>query len=114
MVKRTLVALSVAALALSAVPSAQESATLILRSGERVSGQLVDMGGSGFTVKAGGQDRQIATNEVAAIDFTGGDIGQADWNRVTSGQHVALLRSGQAVTGQLYDIGGTSPLRITF
>jgi hypothetical protein len=114
MLKRTFVALSIAALAWSALASAQESATLILRSGERVSGQLVDMGGAGFTLKVSGQDRQIATNDVAAIDFTGGDIGQGDWNRVSSGQHVALLRSGQAVTGQLYDIGGTTPLRITF
>ena len=50
MLKRMVFALSVAALTFTAVAQAQENATLVLRSGERVSGQLVDLGGVGFTM----------------------------------------------------------------
>lgn len=112
MFKRTILALSVTALAITGVAQAQENATLTLRSGERVSGQLVDMGGSGFEVKVNGQSRQIPTNDVAVIDFSGGTMSDADWANVGDGQHV-MLKNGTTVNGQLFDIGGTTPLRIT-
>jgi hypothetical protein len=113
MFKRTVVGLCVAALSFT-VAAAQESATFTLRSGERLTGQLVDMGGSGFTIRVNGQDRTIPTGDLALIDFAGSSMSQADWERVNSGQHVIWLRNGQSFTGQLYDIGGTTPLRITF
>lgn len=113
MLKRTMGALAVAAIAYVGVAQAQENATITLRSGERVSGQLIDMGGSGFTVKVNNQDRQIPTSDVAVIDFTGGTMSADDWARVSSGQNIVWLRNGQTITGQLYDIGGTNPLRIT-
>jgi hypothetical protein len=111
MFKRTLLA-TLATLALAVGVQAQQSATIVLRSGEKVAGQLVDMGGAGFAVRVNGQDRNIGTSEVAVIDFTGnGDLSDADWSKV-SDQGV-LLRNGDAVKGQLVDIGGTSPLRIS-
>lgn len=110
--KRTILA-AAAVCALVVTTQAQENATLVLRSGDKVTGQLVDMGGVGFTVRVNGQERQIPTNDVAVIDFTGGgDMSDADWAKITSGQGV-LLRSGQTIEGQLYDIAGTSPLKIT-
>src|SRR4051812_43273230 len=114
MCKRTILALSVAALAVTGVAQAQENATLTMRSGERVSGQLVDMGGSGFAVRVNGQDRQIPTSDVAVIDFGGGVASDADLAKVTDGQQLLVLKDGSTTTGQLYDIGGTSPLKITF
>ena len=109
MFKRTILA-AAAVFALAVSMQAQENATLVLRSGEKVAGQLVDMGGVGFTVRVNGQERQIATNDVSVIDFTGnGDVSEADRNR---GQTL-WLRNGQTVDGQLYDIAGTSPLKIT-
>jgi hypothetical protein len=112
MLRRSILA-AVAVVALVAGTQAQENATLVMRSGEKVSGQLVDMGGVGFTVRVNGQERQIATNDVAVIDFGGnGDVSAEDWAKVSSGQGV-LLKNGQSVEGQLYDIGGTTPLRIT-
>ena len=84
MLKRTILAFAVAALALpSAGLLAQESATITLRSGEKVSAQLLDHGGVGFTVRVNGQERQIPTNDVAVIDFGGGDMTDADWARFT-------------------------------
>ena len=109
MVKRTILA-AAAVFALAVSTQAQENATLVLRSGEKVAGQLVDMGGVGFTVRVNGQERQIATNDVSVIDFTGnGDVSEADLNR---GQTL-WLRNGQTIDGQLYDIAGTAPLKIT-
>lgn len=112
MLKRMFVALSIATVALTGL-AAQESATFTLRSGERISGQLVDMGGSGFAVRVNGQDRNIPLGEMALIDFSGSSMSQSDWDRV-SGQHVLWLRNGQTLTGELLDVGGTSPLRISF
>ena len=113
MLKRTILA-AVAACALVVSTQAQESATLVMRSGEKVTGQLVDMGGVGFTIRVNGQERQVPTNDVAVIDFTGGgDLPEAESNRAAGGAQTVWLRNGQAIDGQLYDIAGTSPLRIT-
>jgi hypothetical protein len=102
-----------AAMSLTAIAFAQQSATLVLRSGEKLSAELMDLGGVGFTVKVDGQQRQIPANDVAAIDFTGGgNISNADWDKLGSGQAV-ILKSGETITGQLVDIGGSSPLRMT-
>jgi hypothetical protein len=112
MLKRTVVALSIAALTFTTA-IAQESATFVLRSGERITGQLVDMGGAGFQIRVNGQDRNIPTGDLALIDFAGSSMSQSDWDRVSSGQHVIWLRNGETLVGQLVDVGGTSPLRIT-
>jgi len=114
MFKRTILALSVAALTFTGVAQAQENATLTLRSGDKVSGQLVDLGGVGFTVRVNGAERQIPTNDVAVIDFTGDSMTDADWAKLNDGSQVVVLRNGSTINGQLFDIGGTSPLKITF
>ncbi len=113
MLKRTVLgALCVAAMLVTGTAQAQENATLVLKSGERVTGQLVDLGGVGFTVRVNGQERQIAQNDVAVIDFTGGTMSDADWAKF-NGTSQVVLKSGQTIDGQLYDIGGTAPLKLT-
>src|SRR5437868_13654030 len=113
MLKRTVLsAFCAAVLLVVGVAYAQDSATLTLRSGEKVSGQLVDLGGVGYTMKVNGTDRQIAQNDVAVIDFTGGAMSDADWSKF-NGSSVVVLRNGQTVNGSLYDIGGTSPPKLT-
>jgi hypothetical protein len=114
MFKRTILALAVAALTFTGVAQAQENATLTLRNGDKVTGQLVDLGGAGFTVRVNGAERNIPTNDVAVIDFAGGTMTDADWNNISGGDQVVMLKSGENVKGQIYDIGGTSPLKITF
>jgi len=114
MMKKGVLAWSIAAMSLTGMSFAQQSATLTLRSGERLSAQLMDLGGVGYTVKVDGQERQIPANEVAAIDFTGGSISNSDWDKLSGGGQVLVLKSGETITGQLVDIGGSSPLRMTF
>jgi hypothetical protein len=103
-------------LTLSGVAGAQERATLLLKSGERVTGQLVDMGGRGFAIQVGGETRRIPTNDVAVVDFSGNaqNLPAAELDRVNGGRNVLVTRGGQVVEGKLYDIGGRQPLRITF
>jgi hypothetical protein len=111
MFKRTALSAFCAAVMLVTVGYAQESATLTLRSGEKVSGQLVDLGGVGYTIRVNGTNRTIPENSVAAVDFTGA-MSDADWAKF-SGSPVIVLRNGQTVQGSLADIGGTSPLKLT-
>jgi hypothetical protein len=92
---------------------AQESATIVMRSGEKIKAEVLDHGAVGFTVRTDGVERQIPTDQVAVVDFAGtGDLSDADYGDLGIG-HALLLRSGQRVTGMFYDIGGTRPLRIT-
>jgi hypothetical protein len=91
---------------------AQVSSVIVLRSGDRVRGSLVDMNASGFELTVNGNKRAIRPGDVAAISFTG-DVSDNQWDAVRSGTTVIVLRNGQTVSGELYDIGGRSPLRIT-
>jgi hypothetical protein len=91
---------------------AQETVTVTLLSGEKVSGQLLDLGGDGYTVRVSGSERTIPQNDVSVIDFTGRTMTDADWVKFTGTSQV-ILRNGQTIDGTLYDIAGSSPLRLT-
>jgi hypothetical protein len=113
--KTTVLTWSVAALSLTGVAFAQQSATLTLRSGEQFNAQLMDLSGVGYTVSVNGQERRIPANDLAAIDFSGGgSVSNSDWDKLSGGGQVLMLKSGENITGQLVDIGGSSPLRMTF
>lgn len=106
--------LGVAVAAVIAV-GAQHSATLTLASGERLQGELVDLGGSGFTFRVNGQERQIPRGDVRVIDFAGGSADVPDAARnLASGSNLLVLRNGETVQGEFYDVSGTQPLQITF
>jgi hypothetical protein len=113
MLKRSFLALVASAL-LPIGAAAQENATVTLKSGEKLNAQVVDLGGGGFALRVNGQDRQVPKGEVAVIDFTNSEMTEADWGKFTSGQTTVLLRNGETITGDLYDIGGTRPLKIIF
>jgi hypothetical protein len=117
MIKRSVVAmLVVAGLACASTASAQENATLLLRSGERVTGQLVDMGGSDFTMSVNGQERRVPIGDVTVIDFVGGASGIPDTEvaGIQAGSHLIITRGSGSHVGTLYDISGTAPLKLTF
>ena len=102
------------ALALAVIASAAQSATVVLRSGERIAGELVDMGAVGFSVRVAGNMRRVPTGDVAVIDFGGGSTFPSnEVSQVTAGQNLVVLANGQFVTGRLTDIGGNQPLRIS-
>jgi len=115
MQKRTwLAAICLIALALGVAVSAQQSATLVLRSGERVSGELVDMGAD-FTMRVNGQTRHYPINDVWVIDFMGGGQGlpNTELSAIPASGHLTILRGGESFTGRLADIAG-APMQLVF
>ena len=103
-------AIAIAVLCTAVAVSAQTRATLRLKTGESIRGDLVDMGDTGFTLSVAGKQRQIATDDVAMIGFGG----RVESSAPKPGEHLLLLRNGQTLRGKLVDIGGTRPLKITF
>jgi hypothetical protein len=114
--KRVFAFLAAASLAavVSAPVDAQVGARFVLRSGQQVTGELVDMGSSGFAARVNGQARTWPVGEVAVIDFTGNASFPSHEVNAVNGSHVLVTRGGEVVAGTLYDVGGTSPLRLTF
>lgn len=102
-----------AVVAATAVLMAAPRATLILRNGDKVSGSLIDMGGSGFTILTGGSNETITTGDVALIEFQSGTIPRDVVAKMQAGRPFVVLRNGDLVDGRLIDIGGTDPLRLT-
>ena len=102
------------AVALAGPVEASDAARLVLRSGQHVSGDLVDFSASGFTVRVGGQTRTYDVGQVAVVDFTGGASFPANEVNQAGGEHLLVLTNGQIIKGRLVDVGGKSPLRITF
>jgi len=114
MAKRISLALVLATVvAMTVTLMAGQRATLILRSGDRVKGELMDLGGVGFTLRVRGVDQNVPTGDVALIDFSGAAIPPAEANRIRDGRPFVVLHNGDTFDGRLYDIGGTNPLRIT-
>jgi len=115
MKRRLRVLVACLAVAAAAVPAmAQVPATFVMRSGERIGGELVDLGGHGYTITVSGQPRRVGTGELAIIDFAGAQDYTAEQGRLQPGLHLLVLRDGQALNGRLVDIGGRRPLRLTF
>lgn len=102
-------------LMLAAASSAQVRATFVLRSGEKVGGDLVDMNARGLVVNVGGSERAWPIGEVAVVDFvdSGNNLPAGEVDKAGS-SHVLALRNGSVLVGELTDIGGRSPLRVTF
>ena len=52
-------------------------------------------------------------SDVAVIDFNGAPPSPEAQAKINAGAQFVMLRNGQTIDGHLFDIGGTSPLRIT-
>jgi len=105
------------AAALAAIVSAPAwagvGATVLLKSGSRMSCEVLDLDASGLRVRVGGSERAIPIGEVAVIDFQGDatNLPRTETSRAAGG--LVVLRNGQIVEARLHDLGGTSPLRVT-
>ena len=98
----------VLAACLGAVVMANHSATFVLRSGERVSGELSYKGGTSYTLNG----RDYPSNDIALIEFVGGEpsadelnqIPHVDNNPSEHERHVFDTRSGEVIFGKIYHI----------
>ncbi|HUR19815.1 MAG TPA: hypothetical protein VMZ90_03350 [Vicinamibacterales bacterium] len=103
------------ALAVSTVMSAQVPATVVLRSGETLSVTMMDLMGAGFQVRVNGTERMIPKDQVAMVDFGGNVTPQAAWFEGIGGlTHLVVLKNGDTLKTEWIDIGGATPLVLTF
>jgi hypothetical protein len=101
-------------MAVTASLAAAAPVTVVLRSGDRVRGDLVDLNAGGFVLNVRGSEQQIPRGEVAAIAFGNDQFSAAETARIESGRAFVVLTGGDTFHGSLADIGGTSPLRLSF
>jgi len=101
-------------MAVTASLAAAAPVTVVLRSGDRVRGDLVDLNAGGFVLNVRGAEQQIPRGEVAAIAFGNDQFPAAETARIESGRAFVVLTGGDTFNGNLADIGGTNPLRLSF
>lgn len=84
-------------------------ATVLLRNGDRVSGDLEDVENGVVFVRVSLHDqRKLGVGDVALIDLVGGASGlpETELSVARGANHVALLRDGSSWQGQFVDIRG--------
>jgi PA-IL-like protein len=107
MIRRVILG-SVMAAALGVVALANHPATFVLRSGERVSGELSYKGGTAYTLNG----KDYPSDDIAIIEFAGGtpsaaelqQIPAVDNNSSEHERHVFVTRSGEVIFGKIYHI----------
>ncbi len=109
--------LGVAAIALAAtsVLTAQQSVTMHMRNGDAVPVTLVDLKAGGFEVRMNNEERMIAKDQVAWVDFGGSvNVTPAHIDRINGNNHLVVFKNGDTLSAEWFDVGGTSPLRLAF
>ena len=96
--------------------AAQAPATFLLKSGERISGDLIDLNASGYVITVNGQEKRISPDDLAVIDFTGNAQGfpANETQKLIPGENLLVLRDGEMHSGKMNDVGGTQPKLIYF
>ena len=112
MIRKLMLSLALASLLLPSLSLAQErrhNATVLLRNGDRVTGQLEAVGNGTVWVRVSlGDQRRIPQSEVALIDLVGGAQGlpETELRAARGSDHIVVLRNGSSWTGRFIDITG--------
>ena len=101
-------------LALSAAQAFAQSATVVLRNGDRVQAEVLDMGRD-YAFSVNGQVRRVPLGDVVLIDFTGNgrDVSGEELSRANAANGYVVLRSGETFNASLQDFMG-KPLIAVF
>jgi hypothetical protein len=103
-------ALLVAGLIATSTPAlAADDVTVMLRSGEKVAGQLEDLAKGTIYVRVSRDNqRKLPVGDVALIDFVGGASGlpETELSKARGDDHLLVLRNSNLVSGRLTDIEG--------
>jgi len=97
---------------LSARLSARLSATWVLTSGERVSGNInihtdekINIARAKFAVgMPDGSEREVPVDQVASIEFVGGDPPMSELQKLPATGHMLALRDGSTLSGRLINL----------
>ena len=121
-IQSALFAAMVAVATLTAVLAAQQTAntnkqaTLVMKNGERHTGTLVYHNDANFNLIQNGQEKAYPINDVAVLDFAGGQPTATELNRLPAvdnspsdlERHMLVLRDGSVVHGRMYTITPTA------
>jgi len=95
--------------ALGATQAFAQSATVVIRNGDRMQAEVLDMGAN-FSFRVNGTERQVPINDVVLIDFAGNgrNISQDELRRANdaSANGLVVMRNGDTFTGRLLDVHG--------
>jgi hypothetical protein len=110
-IRKILVTLALAALALPSLAFAQHEhrATVVMRNGDRVAGSLEDVEKGIVYIRVSLHDqRQLGLGDVALIDLVGGGGGlpETELSVARHPEHLAVLRNGNSIRGNFIDITG--------
>ena len=103
----TILASVIAGVAVNA--TADERATILMRNGERVAGNLEALDGGVLYIRVSQDDqRKLPFSEVALIDLVGGAQGlpETELREARGADHLLLERNGNSMKGRLLDIEG--------
>ncbi len=101
--------------AATSVLMAQASVTLHMRNGDAISASLIDLGAGGFEVRVGADTRMIPKDQVAWVDFGGSvNVTPAAIDTISGSNHLVVMKNGDTMLGNWDDVGGTTPLRLSF
>jgi hypothetical protein len=113
--KQLFVPMLVGMLALGAVQAFAQSATVVMRNGDRVRADVIDMGRD-FTLNVNGQTRQVPIGDLVLIDFAGDgrNMTADEISKVNAanGGYV-VMRNGEQFNASLQDFTG-KPLIAVF
>jgi len=103
-----------------------QTATVVTHSGQRIRGQIVSMGDTGYgggtyrnnrnandfndsiVVRSSGRDQRIPIQDVAFVDFAGnGTVSQTELNRANrANDGIVVLRNGRSLIGRVLNLRG--------
>jgi hypothetical protein len=113
---------AIAAAAINVVAAAQQTAntnkqaTLVMKNGDRHTGTLVYHNDANFSLIESGQEKAYPIDDVAVLDFAGGDPAAAELAKLPTSdsssndleRHMLVLRNGTVVHGRMYTITPTA------
>ena len=113
--KQLLIPVLVGILASGAAQAFAQSAAVVMRNGDRVRADVIDMGRN-FTLNVNGQTRQVPIGDIVLIDFAGDgrNVSQDEVSKVNAanGGYV-VMRNGEQFNASLQDFTG-KPLIAVF
>jgi hypothetical protein len=99
----------VATVLVTPLAAAADQVTVLLRSGQKVAGQLEDLNQGTLFVRVSLDDqRRLPIGDVAVIDFVGGGSGlpETELSQARGDDHLLVMRNSTLVPGRLVDISG--------
>jgi hypothetical protein len=113
--KQFLIPVLVGILALGAAQAFAQSATVVMRNGDRVRAEVIDMGRN-FTLNVNGQTREVPIGDIVLLDFAGDgrNVTADEISKVNAanGGYV-VMRNGEQINTSLQDFTG-KPLIAVF